>query len=252
MGITANPTAPMVEVVGGGSSQEPTTPYRSIAAEVVGAAAEGQTIYFRAVYRTGLHKLSLVTNFLVIIAAIGLAIGQIWGMAIKNLVIMEIIMRSYLIGISGLIVLNELEVTTILKNSPILYTYVWRGLFYTFIGALGTLCNDLGNDNYRNNWNNNYNNNNYNNNGGGYVTFVIPSLERGIEIFIGFTARLLFAMGCLYFIYGCLMLQKKVERDVEAFRHRLELSEKDFGHQDVLRSKIGGRLAEEVGMTGVV
>ena len=152
-----------------------------------------------------------------------------------------------------LIILNELETTTLLQNSPILRNYPWRGIFYTFIGSLGTLLNDLGNDDYINNWNRNRYNN-YNGNNSGYVTFQIPSLEHAVEIFIGVTSRLLFVMGCVYFVMGCMFLQKKVERDVEAFRHRLALCNHDFGgHQDVLqrRGQGLGRLSEEIGLTHV-
>lgn len=227
------------------------TPYQSVTAEFVEAAAQGQTIYIRAVYRTMLHRISLFVNSVTIISAVGLAVGQIWGMAIKDMVPMETVLRSYIIAISGMIVLNELESVTLLQSSPILYAYPWRGLFYTFMGALGTLLNDLGNDDYRNNWNNNrYNYSN--NNNSGYVTWQVPSLEHGIEIFIGITARLLFCMGCVYFMFGCMFLQKRVDRDVEAFRHRLRMCNQDFGgHEDVLQRRFGGRLSEEIGMSHV-
>mmetsp|Transcript_8133 Transcript_8133/g.15311 ORF Transcript_8133/g.15311 Transcript_8133/m.15311 type:complete len:245 (+) Transcript_8133:212-946(+) len=227
------------------------TPYQSATAEFVDAAAQGQTIYIRAVYRTFLHRYSLVVNFFTILAAVGIAIGQIWGMAIKTMVPMETLLRTYLVAVAGMIVLNELESVTVLQNSPILYKYPYRGLFYTFIGSLGTLLNDLGNDDYINNWNRNRYQNNYNNNG--YVTFKIPTLEHSIEIFISVTSRLLFGMGCIYFVSGFCFLQKKIERDVEAYRHRLRLQINDFGGEhDVLQRRMGGRLSEEFGIARVV
>ncbi|GFH50884.1 hypothetical protein CTEN210_07360 [Chaetoceros tenuissimus] len=232
-------------------SDTSSTPYSSMTSELVGSVAEGQTIYIRAVYRTFLHRFSLFVNFFVILSAFGIAVGQIWGMAIKHTVFLETLLRSYMIGISGMIVLNEIESVTLLKSSPILYKYPWRGVFYTFFGALGTLLNDIGNDDYVNNWNR-YKYNNYNNNSSGYVTFQIPSLEHFIEIFIGVTSRLLFFMGCVYFLMGILFLQSKVNRDVEEFRHRLRMCNESFGnHQDVMQRRVGGRLAEEIGMTHV-
>lgn len=197
-----------------------------------------------------------------------------FSLILNSTVFLETLLRSYMIGISGMIVLNEIESVTLLKSSPILYKYPWRGVFCkyhdsfhipfygvtcipnifsdTFFGALGTLLNDIGNDDYVNNWNRySYNNNNYNNNSG-YVTFQIPSLEHFIEIFIGVTSRLLFFMGCVYFLMGILFLQSKVERDVEEFRHRLRMTNESFGnHQDVMQRRVGGRLAEEIGMTHV-
>eukprot|EP00557_Chaetoceros_sp_GSL56_P007436 CAMPEP_0176495040 /NCGR_PEP_ID=MMETSP0200_2-20121128/10437_1 /TAXON_ID=947934 /ORGANISM="Chaetoceros sp., Strain GSL56" /LENGTH=167 /DNA_ID=CAMNT_0017892877 /DNA_START=434 /DNA_END=937 /DNA_ORIENTATION=+ len=164
---------------------------------------------------------------------------------------METLLRTYLVAVAGMIVLNELESVTVLQNSPILYKYPYRGLFYTFIGSLGTLLNDLGNDDYINNWNRNRYQNNYNNNG--YVTFKIPTLEHSIEIFISVTSRLLFGMGCIYFVSGFCFLQKKIERDVEAYRHRLRLQINDFGGEhDVLQRRMGGRLSEEFGIARVV
>ena len=56
---------------------------QSLAAELVESAASGQTFYIRAVERTFLHRYCLFVNFLVIVAAFGLAIGQVWGIAIK-------------------------------------------------------------------------------------------------------------------------------------------------------------------------
>lgn len=248
----AEPAVPAGTATGGNIPQPNATPYQSATAEFIGAAAEGQTIYIRAVHRTLLHRFSLFIATLTIIGAVGLALGQLWGMMIKNMVLMETIMRSYLMAVAGMVICNELEISSVLKASPIIQRYPWRGIFYTFLGSLGTLLNDLGNDDYINNWNRNYNRNkNYYN--GGYVTFSIPSLEHAVEIFIGVTSRLLFCMGCIYFVMGLMFLQNKIERDVEAFRHRLRLADKSFGgHKDVLQRRVGGRLAEEMGMTHVV
>ena len=56
---------------------------QSLAAELVQSTASGQTFYIRAVERTFLHRYCLFVNFLVIVSAFGLAIGQVWGIAIK-------------------------------------------------------------------------------------------------------------------------------------------------------------------------
>lgn len=68
---------------GNNSSGNNSAAQQSLAAELVETAASGQTIYIRAVERTFLHRYCLFVNFLVIVAAIGLAIGQVWGMVIK-------------------------------------------------------------------------------------------------------------------------------------------------------------------------
>jgi hypothetical protein len=223
------------------NNNEPT-----ITAEVVNGVTQGQTLYIRQVERTCAHKFSLFLNAIVIISAVGIAIGQIWGMAMKNLGLMEVVMRCYLVAISGMLILNELESVSVLTHSPILQKYFWRGLGYTFIGTLSTLLNDVGNDDYYNNWNrykNNYNNNN------GYVTFMVPSLENALELFIGITSRVLFCAGCVYCVMGLLWVQNKIEKDIDEFRDRLHLAEAALaGEQDVIRRRFGGRLGEEIGL----
>lgn len=218
----------------------------SVTAEVVNGLSNGQTLYIRRVERTCAHKFALCINSCVVIASIGLAIGQLWGMAMKTLGLMEIVMRSYLVAISGMIILNEMEASAVLSRSPILRKFTWRGIFYTFIGTLGTLLNDIGNDDYYNNWNrykSNYNNNN------GYVTFSIPSIEHALEIFIGVSSVILFAFGCLYILMGFLCTQGKIERDIADYRERLNLAEAALGgEQDVIRRNFGGRFGEEVGI----
>lgn len=240
------PTAPPPSATPYTNAEKNTKNEPTVAAEVVGGMSQGQTLYIRRVERTCPHKFSLCINGLVIIACTGLLIGQIWGLAMKTLGLMEVVMRSYLVAISGMIVLNELEVAAVLSRSPILQKYTWRGIFYSFIGTLGTLLNDIGNDDYYNNWNryrNNYKNNN------GYVTFMIPTLEHGLEIFIGVSATILFFMGCLYIILGVTFVQGKVERDIDEYRERLQLAEATLaGHQDVIRRRVGGRLGEEIGL----
>lgn len=222
------------------AAHEPT-----ITAEVVNGMNYGQTLYIRQVTRSCPHKFILCINTLVIISSVGIAVSQIWGMAMKALGLMEVVMRTYLIAISGMIIMNELELSAVLKRSPILQKYMWRGLFYSFIGNLGALLNDIGKDSY--NRYNGYNNNNYKNNSG-YITFRIPTLEHFIESFIQVTSVVLFLMGCIYLIMGLLFVQGKIEQEIEKYRVRLAAAEAQLaGEQDVVRRRFGGRLGEEIG-----
>lgn len=240
------PTAPPPTATPYKNAEKDTKNEPTIAAEVVNNMTQGQTLYIRSVDRTCPHKFALCINAIVIIAATGLLIGQIWGLAMKTLGLMEVVMRSYLTAISGMIILNEMEVAAVLSRSPILQKYTWRGLFYSFIGTLGTLLNDVGNDDYYNNWNrykNNYNNNN------GYVTFQIPSLEHALEIFIGVSGSILFIFGCFYIVMGLMWVQNKIEKDIGEYRERLNLAEAALaGEPDVIRRRFGGRLGEEIGL----
>jgi hypothetical protein len=231
-------------------SAPPEAPYaksntENITADVVNAASQGQTLYIRQITRTFLHKWSLFVNALVILSCINLAIGQVLALFLKFNSIMEIVVRAYTIMICLMISMNELAVESVLQRSPILQLFHWRGLFYTFIGSLADMMSDVGMDN-RNRYNYNYNNN-YNNDG--YWTFQVPSYESAVEWYISFDAWFLFSAGCLYFVMGGFFLQRYIDRDIDEYRRRLQVSDAELaGHQDVLQSRVGGRFAEEVGM----
>ena len=124
----------------------------ALTADVVTAAAQGQTIYVRQITRTFLHKWSIFVNAIVILSCINLAIGQVLALFLKFHGIMEVFVRAYTIAISLMICMNELAIESVLHRSPILQLFHWRGLFYTFIGSLADMMSDVGMDN-RNQYN---------------------------------------------------------------------------------------------------
>lgn len=174
-----------------------------------------------AVERSNLHRFSIFLNCLVIVSAVNLAIGQIWGLIIKDVTGGEIVIRMYLVAACALVVLNELDCLTVLRNSPVLRHYHWRGFFYSFFGAIGDFIDDIGKDDY---YNERGGEDYYANNGNGYITLRLPSLEHALEWFMEFMARKLFITGVIYFILGTLLVQKRVEKEIKEFNEKTQLA----------------------------
>lgn len=125
-------------------------------------------------------------------------------------------MRCYIITISFMIIFNELEWTSVLRDSPVVQRYGGRGLCYTFVGVLGDTMHDIGND---------YNDVTYSyTNEEGYVTIAVPTFETFAEVFIRVAAISLFVGGVIYILMGMMLLQGKVNRDVEEYHRRLDIA----------------------------
>lgn len=138
------------------------------------------------------RMISLVTG----ICGLLMGAGQIVGMTFENLDIIAYVMRGYVIVLCLLIVLNEAEWTSMIKNSSILRYWITRGLFYSFVGVVGIQQNDHVVETDRGQ-------------GGGDS----PSLK-----FIKVVALLMVGCGCLYFVMGAMCLQiyyNRLRRDYE-------------------------------------
>jgi len=179
-------------------------------------AVEQQSFYIKTVKRRPLHKIILLFNFIIMCSSFNLALGQIFGLFLKELVVRETLMRCYIIAISSLVVCNELEWSNVLRDSAILQKYTWRGLFYTFIATVGDTGNDIGDD--RGDTNYSYTNED------GYVVIAVPTFETFAEVFIKIASLSLFIGGVLYFLMGLMFLQGKVEKDVEEYHRRLNIA----------------------------
>lgn len=74
----------------------------------------------------------------IIVCAIGIAFMQVaslYFMAIE-LSLIRAGIRLYVIIFSIIIILNEMEVSSLVRNSIISYSWIGRGLFYFFIGLI--------------------------------------------------------------------------------------------------------------------
>eukprot|EP00555_Chaetoceros_dichaeta_P005609 CAMPEP_0198257206 /NCGR_PEP_ID=MMETSP1447-20131203/6933_1 /TAXON_ID=420782 /ORGANISM="Chaetoceros dichaeta, Strain CCMP1751" /LENGTH=219 /DNA_ID=CAMNT_0043944039 /DNA_START=45 /DNA_END=704 /DNA_ORIENTATION=+ len=176
---------------------------------------EQRSFYVKTVKRRPLHLIILGLNFIVMCSAFNLALGQVFGIFLKELALRETLVRCYLIVVSGMIICNELEWMSVLKDSPILQKYSWRGIMYTFVAVVGDTLHDVGDDQ---SMNYSYTNED------GYVVIAVPTFETFAEVFIRVASISLFVTGALYFIMGVTFLQGKVEGDIEEYYRRSDIA----------------------------
>lgn len=183
--------------------------------------------------RTIIHKTSIFLNLATIGAAANMIVGQIWGMlVVRSLPILEIIVRVYNMCFSILIIFNEMGWTQLIRESPILSSYFWRGLLYTFVGILGAMLNDIGNDNYYKNDTSNYNSYSY---GSNSITFSMPTHEKISEMYVFIVSMSMFGMGAVYILLGLLRVERVVNRHKEEYQLRLaSLDPRDISARPVL------------------
>lgn len=126
-----------------------------------------------------------------------MGVGQIVGMTFENLDIISYVLRAYIMVLSVLVALIEMEWTAFVLNSSILRIWITRGLFYAFVGVIGIQQNDnviYRDDDHR-------------------VINKSPSLQ-----FIRVVAWLMVACGVLYLGMGVACLQiyyNRLRRDYE-------------------------------------
>jgi hypothetical protein len=98
------------------------------------------------IQRTATHNFAIVLNVVTCGAALNIALAQVVSIMFRRHVVswLETVVRMYEILFSILVVGNELQWTILIKESPILTSYTFRGILYTFIGILGIFINDIG------------------------------------------------------------------------------------------------------------
>lgn len=192
------------------------SPSAPIRATIAKPAGEQRSFYVKTVKRRPFHIIILGLNFIVMCSAFNLGLGQVFGIFLKELALRETLVRCYLIIVSGMIICNELEWMSVLKDSPILQRYSWRGIMYTFVAVVGDTLHDVGDDQQQTSYS--YTNED------GYVVIAVPTFETFAEVFIRVASISLFVTGAIYFIMGVTFLQGKVERDIEEYYRRKDIA----------------------------
>lgn len=175
---------------------------RSMAEENRRTVARAQLAEERNPSRKCMHRFFRMISFLSGCSAFLMGAGQIVGMTFEddNLDVISYLFRGYVMALCVLVVFNEMEFTSLVKNSSILRYWITRGLFYSFVGVIGIQQNDRVSDD--------------------------PSLveHRSASLrFIKVVALLMVGAGCLYFGMGILCLQiyyNRLRRDYEERRGR--------------------------------
>mmetsp|Transcript_29621 Transcript_29621/g.60483 ORF Transcript_29621/g.60483 Transcript_29621/m.60483 type:complete len:222 (-) Transcript_29621:29-694(-) len=165
--------------------------------------------------RSCVHKTFIAINIVVVITAIHLAVGQLWGLCIQNNYLMESAMRLYTVGFSVIIAMNELELTPITKESLVLRQFLPRGVIYSFVGCVGNITNDIGSDNYRH-W--------Y-----GRSQFSNLSQEAFAEVYIMVISFMMIVLGLLYIVMGILCLDRVLTFHRVDYHKRMEQWKREGG-----------------------
>eukprot|EP00957_Ditylum_brightwellii_P119193 9092794-Ditylum_brightwellii.AAC.1 len=147
------------------------------------------------------HKMFIFINFITIVIAILYGIGQFIGIAFEQVGPVQYVLRVYVIALSALVILNELELSSLTSTSKLLNMWITRGLTYAFIGVLGLEEN------------------------GGVVQVQegadTEMRDMGI-LFIKVVAWMMVGIGCLYFVMGCLCLQIVLNKMREDYQFRVQ------------------------------
>lgn len=149
------------------------------------------------------HKFFLVVSGAAGLSGINNIAAQFIAITFPNNPIMDVILRLYMIALFVVVVMNELEFTSFIRESKILTDWVTRGIFYTFLGILGVVEYDVGADNHYRYRNQSYNNKN------GYYNPMMPTKEDFVEWYLFLVSWIMFGVGVVYIVLGAMCMQRK-------------------------------------------
>ncbi|CAB9522370.1 COPI associated protein [Seminavis robusta] len=144
-----------------------------------------------------LHRTFNLLSFVMGMAGFLMIIGQLIGLYYYEMDPIQGIMRGYVVLMSLLVILTELQWFQFIRESAILRIWITRGIFYSFVGVLGLEEND---------------------------TTKISSEHVGVASavkFVEVVAYIMVGCGCLYFVMGCLCLQLIYNRVVTDYEQRV-------------------------------
>jgi hypothetical protein len=150
--------------------------------------------------RSCLHRTFLAIRSVAVVTAFLMAASQFVGIYFQSLDALKSVLRGYMIAFSLIVAFNEVEFTSIVRNSAVLRNWISRGLLYTFIGVLGLVEYEAD------------------------MTSSLAALSgknRALR-FIRVSAWIMVALGILYFGMGVLCLQLIFNRLQEDYKKRLE------------------------------
>ena len=143
-----------------------------------------------------LHRCFQLLRIITIISALNMGLGQLVGIFVEFVTPTQYVLRVYVMLLSALAALNELEWTRYATDSTLLKVWVTRGFFYSFIGVLGLEENSSTPKRLE-------------------VSAVLLSYVRVV-------AWLMVACGAIYTILGCACLQLVQDRLRKDFEQKKE------------------------------
>jgi hypothetical protein len=148
--------------------------------------------------KTFLHRTFNFLSFLMGVAGFLMLVGQLVGLYFYNMDPIQSLMRCYVVLMCALIVLNEMGWTSVVRESDILRIWIFRGIFYSFVGVLGMEEMDT-------------------ESASAHTT---AASQKVALKFIQIVAYVMVGCGIAYFIMGCLCLQLLRNRIVTDYEQR--------------------------------
>lgn len=146
------------------------------------------------------HQFFRCVKGLVVFCAVNMGVGQLIGIAYEVVDPIQYVMRIYVILLTFLVVMNELEWTKYTKDSTLLNLWITRGLFYAFVGVLGLEENATS-----------------------------PARQNGSDAssnmalsYLSLVAWLMVAAGCLYTCFGAFCLQLLYDKFRREYNQKLD------------------------------
>lgn len=131
----------------------------------------------------------------------------------------EVVLRYYTIGLCLVVILIETDQTALVRQSLVFRHFATRGVFYSFLGVLGLVEYDIGNQNssrYRQ-----YGFFGTNSGGSSRLTLTLPTAEGAGEVYIWMTSSLMAAVGIVYLVLGTFCLHQKLDEIRRDYHQRM-------------------------------
>lgn len=88
------------------------------------------------------HKFFIFVSVIVVLCAVWMAAGQVLGAIIYKNSLVQYVLRGYVIILAVLVILIEIEWPKSIRETPLFYYWIPRGLVYLFVGVIGMQEND--------------------------------------------------------------------------------------------------------------
>lgn len=163
-----------------------------------------------------LHHLFTFISFLTGSTAFLMWVGQVASLYYWDVDPLQTVLRCYMVLACLTILLNELGLTKIVRESAILRAWVTKGIFYSFVGVLGLAENDTTRADIDH--------------------INAPGHDQAMK-FINAISCMLAAMGALYYAMGCLCLQlvfNRINADYERRGKEVQLKENGYKEGSVV------------------
>lgn len=180
--------------------------------------------------RTLPHKLFIIFSIITILTAVNNIIAHTLAILFYGSKEdpMEQILRMFTIGWYVLVILIESNKSELVQRSLIFHHWAARGVLYIFLGVLGCVEYDVGQQNYGGSYQDRYNQYTYGRNNN--IVIYIPSGEDAFELYIWCTSWIMLFVGLVYTMMGACCLHQKYQRLEAQYQQRNATGQQAYGN----------------------